>query len=217
MPKQLNLTDNLEQYIIDNSESLTDVQKEIIEYNISLGDQKRLQISVSQAQLLQTLIKTSGIKKILEIGSFTGFSALSMALALPSDGSLISLDKNSEFSKKAKVFYEKANENKIVQIIKPALESLNELKKSKKKFDLVFIDADKENYLNYYNTCIDLIDKRGLIIIDNVLWHGEVADGSKNDKLTNIIRDFNKYLKQDSRVSKNIIPVGDGLTICVKK
>ena len=217
MPKQLNLTDNLEQYIIDNSESLTEVQKEIIEYNISLGDQKRLQISVSQAQLLQTLIKTSGVKKILEIGSFTGFSALSMALALPSDGSLISLDKNSEFSKKAKVFYEKANENKIVQIIKPALESLNELKKSKKKFDLVFIDADKENYLNYYNTCIDLIDKRGLIIIDNVLWHGEVADGSKNDKLTNIIRDFNKYLKQDSRVSKNIIPVGDGLTICVKK
>ena len=217
MPKQLNLTDNLEQYIIDNSESLTEVQKEIIEYNISLGDQKRLQISVSQAQLLQTLIKTSSIKKILEIGSFTGFSALSMALALPSDGSLISLDKNSEFSKKAKVFYEKANENKIVQIIKPALESLNELKKSKKKFDLVFIDADKENYLNYYNTCIDLIDKRGLIIIDNVLWHGEVVDGSKNDKFTNIIRDFNKYLKQDGRVSKNIIPVGDGLTICVKK
>ena len=217
MPKQLNLTDNLEQYIIDNSESLTEVQKEIIEYNISLGDQKRLQISVSQAQLLQTLIKTSGIKKILEIGSFTGFSALSMALALPSDGSLISLDKNSEFSKKAKVFYEKANENKIVQIIKPALESLNELKKSKKKFDLVFIDADKENYLNYYNTCIDLVNKRGLIIIDNVLWHGEVTDRSKNDKFTNIIRDFNKYLKQDSRVLKNIIPVGDGLTICVKK
>ena len=133
MPKQLNLTDNLEQYIIDNSESLTEVQKEIIEYNISLGDQKRLQISVSQAQLLQTLIKISGIKKILEIGSFTGFSALSMALALPSDGSLISLDKNSEFSKKAKDFYKKADENKIVQIIKPALESLNELKKTKKK------------------------------------------------------------------------------------
>ena len=217
MPKQLNLTDNLEQYIIDNSESLTEVQKEIIEYNISLGDQKRLQISVSQAQLLQTLIKISGIKKILEIGSFTGFSALSMALALPSDGSLISLDKNSEFSKKAKDFYKKADENKIVQIIKPALESLNELKKTKKRFDLVFIDADKENYLNYYNICIDLIDKRGLIIIDNVLWHGEVVDGSKNDKFTNIIRDFNKYLKQDSRVSKNIIPVGDGLTICVKK
>ncbi len=217
MPKKLDLTNNLEQYIIDNSEPLTKVQKEIIEYNITLGDQKRLQISVSQAQLLQSLIKASGVKKILEIGSFTGFSALSMALALPSDGSLISLDKNLEFSKKAKVFYEKANENKIIQIIKPALESLNELKNSKTKFDLVFIDADKENYLNYYNICIELIDKGRLIIIDNVLWHGEVADGSKNDKFTSIIRDFNKYLKQDSRVSKNIIPVGDGFTICIKK
>ena len=217
MPKKLDLTDNLEQYIIDNSEPLTKVQKEIIEYNITLGDQKRLQISVSQAQLLQSLIKASGVKKILEIGSFTGFSALSMALALPSDGSLISLDKNLEFSKKAKVFYEKANENKIIQIIKPALESLNDLKNSKTKFDLVFIDADKENYLNYYNICIDLIDKGSLIIVDNVLWHGEVADGSKNDKFTGIIRDFNKYLKQDSRISKNIIPVGDGFTICIKK
>ena len=217
MPKKIDLTDNLEQYIIDHSENLTEVQKEIIQYNNSLGDQKRLQISISQAQFLQTFIKSSNIKKILEIGSFTGFSALSMALALPPDGSLISLDKNLEFSSKAKFFYEKAKENKITQIIKPALESLKELKNSKKKFDLVFIDADKENYLNYYNSCIDLIDKGGLIIIDNVLWHGEVAHSSKNDKFTNIIRDFNKYLKQDSRVSKNIIPVGDGLTICVKK
>tara|TARA_B100000965_G_C19347244_1_gene650126 strand:- start:132 stop:785 length:654 start_codon:yes stop_codon:yes gene_type:complete len=217
MPKKLDLTDNLEQYIINHSESLTEVQKEIIQYNNSLGDQKRLQISISQAQFLQIFIKTSNVKKILEIGSFTGFSALSMALALPSDGSLTSLDKNLEFSSKAKFFYEKANETKIIQIIKPALESLNELKKSKKKFDLVFIDADKENYLNYYNTCMDLIDEGGLIIIDNVLWHGEVANSSKNDKFTNIIRDFNKYLKQDSRVTKNIIPVGDGLTICIKK
>ena len=214
MPKKLDLTENLEQYIIDNSEPLTKVQKEIIEYNITLGDQKRLQISVSQAQLLQSLIKASGVKKILEIGSFTGFSALSMALALPSDGSLISLDKNLEFSKKAKVFYEKANENKIIQIIKPALESLNELKNSKTKFDLVFIDADKENYLNYYNICIDLIDKGRLIIIDNVLWHGEVADEKNNDKFTINIREFNKFVSEDKRVEQIIIPLGDGMTVC---
>ena len=217
MPKKLDLTENLEQYIIDNSEPLTKVQKEIIEYNITLGDQKRLQISVSQAQLLQSLIKASGVKKILEIGSFTGFSALSMALALPPDGLITSLDKNSEFSNKARFFYEKANEKRIEQIIKPALESLNELKNSKKIFDLVFIDADKENYLNYYEICIDLINKGGLIIIDNVLWHGEVADKSKNDKFTNIIREFNKHVKQDNRITKNIIPIGDGLTICIKE
>ena len=216
MPKKLDLTDNLEKYIIDHSETLSDVQNEIIQHNKSLGDQQRLQISISQAQFLQTLIKVSNVKKILEIGSFTGFSALSMAMALPADGILISLDKNPEFSNKAKYFYDKAKEKRIKQIIKPAIESLKELKDTKKLFDLIFIDADKENYLNYYETCIDLIDKKGLIIIDNVLWHGEVADNANNDKFTNIIRDFNNHVKQDKRVTKNIIPIGDGLTICIK-
>ncbi len=217
MPKKLDLTENLEKYIIDHSESLTDVQKEIIQYNISLGDQQRLQTSVSQAQFLQMLIKISNIKKILEIGSFTGFSALSMALALPCDGLLISLDKSSEFSMKAESFYKKASEKKIKQIIKPAIESLNELKESNQRFDLVFIDADKQNYLNYYETCLELINKKGLIVIDNVLWHGEVIDDTKNDKITNIIREFNIHIKKDTRVVKNIIPIGDGLTICIKK
>ena len=120
MPKKLDLTDNLENYIINHSENLTDVQKDIVNYNISLGDQQRLQISISQAQFLQTLIKVSGVKKILEIGSFTGFSALSMALVLPPDGTLTSLDKNSEFSNKAKSFYEKAFKESIDQICKIA-------------------------------------------------------------------------------------------------
>ncbi len=217
MPKNLDLTDNLEKYVIDHSENLTNVQREIIDHNISLGDLSRLQISISQAQLLQIIIKMSKTKKILEVGSFTGFSALSMALALPSDGILISLDKNSEFSNKAKSFYEKANEKRIKQIIKPAMESLKELEKSNQKFDLIFIDADKENYINYYNICIDMVVSGGLIIIDNVLWHGEVSEKSKNDKFTNIIRDFNNHLKKDNRTMKNIIPVGDGLTICIKK
>ena len=217
MPKKLDLTDNLEKYIIDHSETLSDVQNEIIQHNESLGDQQRLQISISQAQFLQTLIKVSNVKKILEIGSFTGFSALSMAMVLPADGTLISLDKNPEFSKKAKYFYDKANEKRIKQIIKPALESLKELKITKKLFDLIFIDDDKENYLNYYESCIDLIDKKGLIVIDNVLWHGEVAEDTNNDKFTNIIRDFNNHVKQDKRITKSIIPIGDGLTICIKK
>ena len=217
MTKHKDLNHSLEKYIIDHSSKLHPVLKEIVNYNESLGNQKKLQISISQGQFLQTIIKTSNIKKILEIGSFTGFSTLSMALALPDDGLLISLDKNSEFSKKANTFYNKANENKITQIIKPALESLKELENSKQKFDLVFIDADKENYVNYYEKSIQLIDKNGLIIIDNVLWHGEVADKSKNDKFTKIIRDFNKHIKDDNRVTKNILPIGDGLTICIKK
>ena len=217
MPKKLDLTESLEKYIIDHSETLSDVQNEIIQHNKSLGDQQRLQISISQAQFLQTLIKVSNAKKILEIGSFTGFSALSMAMALPADGILISLDKNPEFSNKAKYFYDKAKEKRIKQIIKPAIESLKELKDTKKLFDLIFIDADKENYLNYYESCMNLIDKKGLIVIDNVLWHGEVADEANNDKFTNIIRHFNNHVKQDKRITKNIVPIGDGLTICIKK
>ena len=214
MPKKLDLTDNLEQYIINHSESLTEVQKEIIQYNSSLGDQKRLQISISQAQFLQTLIKSSSVKKILEIGSFTGFSALSMALALPNDGTLISLDKNEKFSNLAKSFYKMANEKRIRQMIKPALESLNELKSNGDMFDLIFIDADKENYINYYDFSVNLVHTGGLIIIDNVLWHGEVADIKKNDKFTNIIREFNKHVKNDKRTKQSILPLGDGLTIC---
>ncbi|MEK9954250.1 MAG: SAM-dependent methyltransferase, partial [Pelagibacteraceae bacterium] len=108
MPKKLDLTDNLEKYIINHSEDLNNVQKKIIEYNNSLGEQKKLQISVSQGQLLQSIIKIAKVKNILEIGSFTGYSALTMSMALPEDGSLISLDKNEDFSKKAKQFYDEA-------------------------------------------------------------------------------------------------------------
>ncbi len=216
MPKKLDLTDNLEKYIVDHSEYLTDVQKEIIKYNTSLGEQQRLQISISQAQLLQILIRISNSKKILEIGSFTGFSALTMSLALPHDGFLISLDKNLETSKVAKTFYEKAGEKKIKQIIKPALESLKELKESKHMFDFIFIDADKENYINYYNASKELTNEKGLIVIDNVLWHGEVADMKNIDKFTNIIREFNKHVKNDKSTKQIILPLGDGLTICRK-
>ena len=217
MTKHVELNNSLEKYIIDHSNELDPVLREIIDYNTTLGDKKKLQISISQAQFLQTLVKISSIKKILEVGSFTGFSALSMALALPPGGSLISLDKDPVCSNKAKFFYKKANEKKIKQMIKPAIESLKELKDSKQTFDLIFLDADKENYLNYYEICIELIVKKGLIIIDNVLWHGEVADKTKNDKFTNIIREFNKHIKNDKRIMKYIIPIGDGFTICIKK
>jgi len=124
--------------------------------------------------------------------------------------------KNREISKVAKSFYVKARETKIKQIIKPALESLKELKKSKKYFDLVFIDADKENYINYYNSAKEMIKKGDLIIIDNVLWHGEVADYNNKDKFTNLIREFNKHVKNDKNTEQIILPIGDGFTICRK-
>ena len=217
MGSNITVNKDIEEYINNNSIKLHPVQKEIITHNEQLGDIKRMQISISQCHFLHLLIKSSKIKKILEIGTFTGLSTLSMSLALPEDGSVLTLDKNHETSKIAENFFKKASqENKIKLIIAPALESLKNLNDNKQKFDLVFIDADKENYKNYFNHSVDLVDKDGLIVIDNVLWHGEVVDVNKQDKLTVSIREFNSYVNADKRVENLIIPVGDGLSVCRK-
>ena len=217
MGKNLEITDKIEKYIEKFSYQLTPVQKEIIKYNDSLGDIKRMQIAVSQCHFLHLIIKTSKIKNALEIGTFTGLSALSIAIALPHDGKLIALDKNKETNKVAIDFFKKANQDKKIEtIIKPALDSINNLKKSNSKFGMIFIDADKENYKNYYNQSIELLNKDGLIIIDNVLWHGEVADEEKNDNFTKNMRNFNNYVHNDLRTEQVIMPIGDGLTICRK-
>ena len=217
MGKNLEITTLIEEYIEKFSYSLHPIQKEIISYNESLGDIKKMQIAVSQCHFLQLIIKVSNSKKILEVGTFTGLSALSMSLALPDDGSLIALDKNTETNKIAINFFKKANqEKKIKTIIKPALESIEKLKEDNNYFDIVFIDADKDNYKKYYDSTLELIKKNGLIIIDNVLWHGEVADKNNNDKYTNIIRDFNEHVKKDKKTEQIIIPLGDGLTVCRK-
>jgi len=217
MGKNLEINSEIEKYIEELSYNLHPIQKEIIKYNDSLGDIKRMQISVSQCHFLHLITKVSKIKNVLEIGTFTGLSTLSIALALPNDGSLIALDKNEATNKVAVDFFKKANQEiKINTIIKPALDSLDQLKKNNKIFDMVFIDADKENYKNYYDNSLDLITKDGLIIIDNVLWHGDVVDKTKNDKLTNIIRDFNSYVKNDKKTEQIILPLGDGFTVCRK-
>ena len=217
MGSNLAITEDIENYISNHSLELPTVQKEIISYNNSLGDIKRMQISISQCHFLHLIVKISSIKKILEIGTFTGLSGLTMSLSLPKDGELITLDRNAERNKIASNFFKKARqENKIKTIVGPALESISDLKKKEQKFDLVFIDADKENYKSYYNQSLDLIEKNGLIIVDNVLWHGEVADAKNQDKLTTIIREFNSYINKDKRTENLIIPIGDGLTVCRK-
>jgi caffeoyl-CoA O-methyltransferase len=150
---------------------------------------------------------------VLEIGTFTGLSALSIALALPDDGKLTALDKNEETNKIALDFFRKAHQDQKIQtIVKPALDSLEELQNQ--KFDMVFIDADKMNYKEYYERSLKLLDKSGLVIIDNVLWHGEVADEDNLDKYTINIRDFNTYVANDKRVEQIIVPLGDGMTVC---
>ena len=217
MSSNIIINKEIEEYINNHSLKLNPIQKEIILHNEVLGEIKRMQIAVSQCHFLHLLIKISKIKKILEIGTFTGLSTLSMSLALPEDGRLIALDKDEETNKIALNFFKKAEQDsKIQTIIRPALESLKVFKEQKEKFDLVFIDADKENYKIYYEESLNLIDQDGLIIIDNVLWHGEVLDKTKKDKITTSIREFNSYVNSDKRTENLIIPVGDGLSVCRK-
>ncbi len=213
MGKSLEITEKLQKYIDNFSLKLNPIQQEIIEYNNTLGEIKRMQLSISQCHFLHLIIKTSNIKNVLEIGTFTGLSALSIALALPKDGKLIALDKDEDTNKVALNFFKKANQDhKIKTLIKPALQSLEEIQNN--KFDMVFIDADKMNYKKYYERSIKLMNKGGLIIVDNVLWHGEVADELNVDKYTINIREFNTHVANDSRVEQIIVPLGDGMTVC---
>jgi caffeoyl-CoA O-methyltransferase len=213
MGANLEISEKIKKYINDFGLKLDPVQEEIINYNNTLGNIKRMQVDPSQCYFFHLIIKISNIKNVLEIGTFTGLSALSISLALPDDGKLVALDKNEETNKIATSFFKKAKQDhKIKTIIKPALESLEELKNN--KFDMIFIDADKMNYKEYYERSLKLINKNGLIIVDNVLWHGEVADENNLDKYTVSIRKFNEYVSNDKRVEQIIIPLGDGMTIC---
>jgi len=214
--KSIKIDEVLENYISNNSYELHPIQKEIINHNKSLGDIKRMQISVTQAYFMQLLIKINKVKQILEIGTFTGYSALSMALAVD-DVYVTCLDKNEKTSEIANNFFKKANVDKNINlIVGAAIDGLNDLIIENKKFDMIFIDADKENYIKYYDLAFKLISNNGLILIDNVLWKGEVIDKSKNDRMTNIIRNFNTHIKNDNRIEKTILPIGDGVTICRK-
>ncbi len=213
MGANLEITNKLQNYINNFGLKLHPVQQEIIDYNNTLGDIKRMQVDLSQCHFLRLIIKISNIKNVLEIGTFTGLSTLSISLALPDDGKLIALDKNEETNKVASSFFKKANQDhKIKTVIKPALESLDDLKNN--KFDMIFIDADKMNYKEYYERSLKIINKGGLIIIDNVLWHGEVADEDNLDKYTVNIREFNSHVSNDNRVEQIIVPLGDGMTVC---
>ena len=213
MGANLKITEKLQSYINDFGLKLNPIQQDIINYNNKLGDIKRMQVDPSQCYFIHLIIKISNIKKVLEIGTFTGLSALSILLALPDDGKLIALDKNEDTNKVALDFIKKANQDhKIKTIVKPAIESLEELKND--KFDMVFIDADKMNYKEYYERSLRLLNKGGLIIVDNVLWHGEVADDNNEDRFTINIREFNEHVANDKRVEQIIVSLGDGMTIC---
>ena len=214
MGSNLNLNYQIEEYINSHSIKLHPVQYEIIKYNETLGEIKKMQISISQCHFLHLIVKIIKPKNILEIGTFTGLSALTMGLAMDENSKLTALDKNKETSDVAMSFFKKAKiDNKINLLINNAIVSLDDLHNQKKKFDFIFIDADKENYINYFNQSLKLKSKKGIILIDNTLWKGDVANPKIKDKLTIKLREFNKYIKK-SPINKYILPIGDGFTVC---
>ena len=217
MGSNLQLNEQIEHYINNHSIKLHPVQYEIIKYNETLGEIKKMQISISQCHFLHLIVKIIKPKNILEIGTFTGLSALTMGLAMDDKSMLTALDKNQDTSNSAMSFFKKAKlDNKINFMINDASVSLEYLYNQKKKFDLIFIDADKENYINYFNNSLNILANNGIIIVDNVLWYGDVADLKKKDKLTQKIREFNRFVKDDNRVESLILPIGDGLSVSRK-
>ncbi len=180
----------------------------------------RMQISPEQGQFMALLIELIGARKAIEIGTFTGYSALSVARALRPGGRLICCDVSEKWTSIARRYWREAGvADKITLRLGPALATLDRLVADGRSggFDFAFIDADKENYRNYYERCLELLRPGGLIAVDNVLWNGAVADPSDRTRDTKALRSFNVALKKDERVTLSMLPVGDGLTLARKR
>jgi len=180
----------------------------------------QMQIGPDQGQFLQLLVQLIGAKKTLEVGVFTGYSSLWVALALPSGGRIVACDVSEEYTSVARRYWKEAGiDDKIELVLRPALETLDELIANGQAgtFDFAFIDADKSNYDNYYERALQLLRRGGLIAIDNTIWSGRVAKPEENDVDTVAIRKLNEKLHQDERVSLSMLTVGDGLTLAMKR
>jgi predicted O-methyltransferase YrrM len=216
--KTLGLDPQLYDYFLSVSlrepEILTQLRQETAQHPMSM-----MQISPEQGQFMALLVQLLGAKKTLEVGVFTGYSSLVVALALPPEGRVVACDVSEEFTAIARRYWQQAGvTDKIDLRIAPALETLEQLLREgeAETFDFAFIDADKSNYENYYERSLQLIRPGGLIAIDNVLWSGRVADPQVQDNRTQKIRAFNQKLHQDQRVSLSLVPIGDGLTLARK-
>lgn len=185
-----------------------------------LPDDARMQIGPDQGQFMQLLVKSLGARKCLEVGVFTGYSALAVALALPDDGRIIACDVSEEYTAIAKRYWERADVTRKIDLrIAPAIQTLDNLLDSGQRgaFDFAFIDADKVNYDAYYERCLALLRPNGLIAIDNVFWSGRVADSAEQDEDTQALRALNAKVGRDERVDVSMVPIGDGVTLVLKR
>ncbi|CAN5568276.1 class I SAM-dependent methyltransferase [soil metagenome] len=207
------------QYLLSTSIREPEVARRLREETQQL-ENAQMQIGPDQGQFMQLLVQLLGAKKTLEVGVFTGYSALWVALALPDEGRIIACDISEEYTAVARRYWQEAGiDQKIDLRLGPALETLDALLGVNQAgtFDFAFIDADKTNYQNYYERALELLRAGGLIAIDNTIWSGKVADSSVNDADTVAIRRLNEKLHHDKRISLSMLTVGDGLTLAMKR
>tara|TARA_B100001250_G_scaffold73945_1_gene60411 strand:+ start:1750 stop:2412 length:663 start_codon:yes stop_codon:yes gene_type:complete len=215
----LNYTKDLRDYLWDKGINEHPALKELRIETAGLPE-SMMQICPEQGALMGNLIRMISAKRTIEVGTFTGYSALVVALALPEDGEVIACDVSEEWTAIGKEKWEQAGvSHKIDLRLGPAVDTLDELIQQGQKgsFDFAFIDADKVNYTAYYEKCLQLIASGGVIAIDNVLWGGSVLDSKRNDEDTKAIRELNDFVALDERVNISMIPIGDGVTLVVKK
>jgi len=207
-----NLSPELYNYMLDVSLREHPVLRELRDNTQATMALFNMQVAPEQAQFMQFLIKSIKARKVLELGTFTGYSALAMALALPEDGRLVTCDINEEWTEHAPAFWQKAGvDHKISLRLAPALQSLQQLLADGQQFDFIFIDADKTNYVNYYELALKLLSPGGIIAIDNIFWDGKVVNDPDNGAQTREIRRLNDLIKQDERIEVSLLPIADGL------
>jgi len=210
----IDLTQPLYEYVLKVGVRETPVQRQLRRATRRLP-MAGMQIGADQGALLQILVRLARARRCIEVGTFTGYSALSIALALPADGRIVCCDVSEEWTSIARRYWKKARvDHKMTLRLGPAEETLAALRGS---FDFVFIDADKPNYWKYYQRCLELLRPGGLIAVDNTLWGGSVINPQKQSESTRALRDFNKRVAADRRGDIALVPIGDGLTLAVKR
>jgi predicted O-methyltransferase YrrM len=217
--RTLPLNDGLYQYLLNHSVQEPEILVALRQETASLP-LAEMQIAPEQGQLMALLVQLLGVKKALEVGVFTGYSALRVALAMPADGRLVACDINPEYTAIAQRYWAAAGVSDRIDLrLGPALDTLNHLIEAGEanQFDFAFIDADKANYSNYYERVLQLVRPGGLVVIDNVLWSGRVADPAVQDSRTKALRQFNQRLYQDDLIVLSLVPIADGLTLALKK
>jgi len=218
MSTQIGINDNLIKYLETTGYRSDELIDKLVTETLSLGGVAQMQIAPEQGQFLEIIVKISQAKNCLEIGRFTGLSSLCIAKGLPQHGKLVAVDNSDEFLPMAEKYWKMAMlDSKIESVIGAGVEVMKSMIDRQHSFDFIFIDADKNNYPKYYELALQLLRPNGIIIIDNMLWHGDVADENKNDSQTNTIRDLNKKIQKDERVNFSLLPLSDGLSFIRKK